>query len=158
MNHYKIHQSLCNWTPEGRVLFGKKGKYFWLQAPDGFSPNHIPDRFAEYIETLKVPMYSEGDTVELWSVVNPTKKRNSDKKILGLAPQEVPEWIARKFGDCADVLDVQIQHSYKIQIGLQIYDTCILIRVKDRYKLFELMRSGIGRSKFCGMGMLRVRK
>lgn len=160
-NHYNIHQSLCNWTPDGRVLFGKKGKYFWLQAPDGFSPDFIPDKFAEYIETVDVPMYSEGDIVELWSVINPTKKRNSDKKLMPLAQEEIPEWMVRKFAGCADVLDVQINHTCSITIIdriHRIHDVCILIRVKDKYKLFDLMRSGIGRAKYLGMGMLRVRK
>lgn len=159
LNHYRIHQSLCNWTPrEGRVLFSKFGRYITVQCPDGFTPETIPDTFAEYLQTINVPMYNNEQVVELWSTINPTKKLSNTGKLVGLNREEVSGWVARKFEGVADVLDVIIEHSYKIQMYLQAYDVCILVKVNDKYKMRELMISGIGRGKFAGFGLLRVQK
>lgn len=154
LSRYKIHQSLSEWLGgTERILFCKNNDMLTVQGENIYIPAH----FAGHIKTNNFEL-KNGDKIEFYCQCNPTKRSAKSGHIVGLPKRELSWWFRRKLEDAADVLDVMVFYSAKLEIYLQCYDCCVLLKVKDAEKFEQILRDGIGRSKYAGFGLMRIER
>ena len=160
-SNYAIHKSLSYWLKpdnDERILFAKINETMYIQGLRNFDSSLIPKKFAALERIIELPEYENGQIIELFAMVNPTKRINIYAKRVGLSKNEIGAWLQRKFDKIAEILDYNILYGTKVELYLNAYDICILMKIISPELLKNIFQKGFGSAKFCGFGMLRCER
>jgi CRISPR system Cascade subunit CasE len=136
----------------------------WTQLPEGYLANHVAKPFELQASQLK-----PGQILQFRLKANPSKRDKESGKLMGMFHRPDQEaWLTRK-GDQSgfkiETLDViptsnlygsKAKGTSPIKIFTVLYQGTL--QVSDPTLLFEAIRTGIGRGRSYGCGLLSIAK
>lgn len=166
---YRIHALMRSVGGAGRYLYrieyARRGGGILLQTwthPD-FSFLDGEGLQIEGVKRLLPEVIRPGRAYRFGLLVNPTRRLKETGRRVGLAPDEVPGWLQAHLGGCI-LREVRLEETYALHIdkprdgktSYWVHRAQGVLVCRDPEALWQTLRSGVGRGKAFGLGMLSL--